>query len=49
MRDGKTVEAGTIGSREVVGIIAFMGGRETTQTEHIVQLPGWAIRLKQIR
>ena len=35
MHDGRTVEAGAIGSREVVGINAFMGGRETTQTEYI--------------
>ena len=31
MRDGRTVEAGAIGSPEVVGINAFMGGREITQ------------------
>jgi len=45
MRDGRTVEAGAIGSREVVGINAFMGGCEATQTEYIVQLPGDAIRI----
>jgi CRP-like cAMP-binding protein len=45
MRDGRTVEAGAIGSREVVGINAFMGGREVTQTEYIVQLPGDALRI----
>jgi CRP-like cAMP-binding protein len=45
MRDGRTVEAGAIGSREVVGINAFMGGREITQTEYIVQLPGNAIKI----
>ncbi len=45
MRDGRTVEAGAIGSREVVGINAFMGGREITQTEYIVQLPGKALRI----
>jgi CRP-like cAMP-binding protein len=45
MRDGRTVEAGAIGSREVVGINAFMGGREATQTEYIVQLPGDAIKI----
>jgi CRP-like cAMP-binding protein len=39
------VEAGAIGSREVVGINAFMGGREITQTEYIVQLPGNAIKI----
>jgi CRP-like cAMP-binding protein len=45
MRDGRTVEAGAIGSREVAGINAFMGGREITQTEYIVQIPGNAIRI----
>jgi len=45
MRDGRTVEAGAIGSREVAGINAFMGGREITQTEYIVQLPGEAIKI----
>jgi len=45
MRDGRTVEAGAIGSREVVGINAFMGGREITQTEYIVQLAGEAIKV----
>jgi CRP-like cAMP-binding protein len=45
MRDGRTVEAGAIGSREVVGINAFMGGHEATQTEYIVQLPGDAVRI----
>ena len=43
--DGRTVEAGAIGRREVVGINAFMGGRETTQTEYIVQLPGEALKI----
>jgi CRP-like cAMP-binding protein len=45
MGDGRTVEAGAIGRREVVGINAFMGGRETTQTEYIVQLPGAAFKI----
>jgi CRP-like cAMP-binding protein len=45
MNDGRTVEAGAIGSREVAGINAFMGGREVTQTEYIVQLPGDAIKI----
>ena len=46
MRDGRTVEAGAIGNREVVGINAFMGGREMTQTEYIVQLPGEAVKIE---
>ncbi|WP_242064730.1 Crp/Fnr family transcriptional regulator [Nostoc sp. FACHB-133] len=46
MIDGITVEAGVVGSREMVGINAFMGGRETTQTEYIVQVPGKAVKMK---
>jgi CRP-like cAMP-binding protein len=45
MGEGRTVEAGAIGRREVVGINAFMGGRETTQTEFIVQIAGDALRI----
>ena len=45
MKDGRTVETGAIGSREVVGVNAFMGGRETTDTEYIVQLPGDAMMI----
>ena len=45
MRDGKTSNTGVIGNREVVGINAFMGGRETTQTEYSVQIPGEAVRI----
>ena len=46
MMDGTTVEAGVVGSREMVGINAFMGGSETTQTEYIVQVPGNAVKMK---
>jgi CRP-like cAMP-binding protein len=45
MQDGRIVETGVVGSREVVGINAFMGGRETTQTEYIVQVAGDALRI----
>ena len=45
MSGGQTVEVGVIGNREVVGINAFMGGRETTQTEYVVQIPGDALRI----
>jgi CRP-like cAMP-binding protein len=45
MRDGSTAEAGMVGNREVLGVNAFMGGRETTQTEYIVQLAGSAIKV----
>ncbi|MEH2170721.1 MAG: Crp/Fnr family transcriptional regulator [Nostoc sp.] len=46
MMDGSTVEAGVVGSREMVGINAFMGGEETTQTQYIVQVPGKAVKMK---
>jgi CRP-like cAMP-binding protein len=45
MSDGRTVETGAVGSREVVGINAFMGGRATTQTEYIIQIPGEALKI----
>jgi CRP-like cAMP-binding protein len=45
MRNDKTVETGVVGRREVVGINAIMGGRETTQTEYVVQVPGEAVRV----
>lgn len=43
LAEGKTAEAGAAGSREVVGINAFMGGKETTQTEYITQTAGAAV------
>ena len=33
-----------VGNREVIGVNAFMGGRETTQTQYIVQIAGSAIK-----
>jgi CRP-like cAMP-binding protein len=45
MSEGRTAETGAVGRREVVGINAFMGGRERTQTEYIVQAPGEALRI----
>jgi len=45
MADGRMVEAGAAGSRDVVGINAFMGGRETTQTEYVTQVSGEAIKI----
>lgn len=45
LSDGSTAETGIIGNREVIGINALMGGRETTQTTYIVQIPGHAIRI----
>src|SRR5687768_15514313 len=46
MAEGKTIETGAVGNREVVGINAFMGGSETTQTEYIVQVAGDALRIE---
>jgi len=45
MNDGSTAEAGMVGNREVIGINAFMGGRETTQTEYVVQMAGSAFKV----
>ncbi|HUQ73731.1 MAG TPA: Crp/Fnr family transcriptional regulator [Burkholderiales bacterium] len=44
--EGKTAEAGAVGNREVVGVNAFMGGRETNQTEYIVQIEGEALKIE---
>src|SRR4051794_14257335 len=45
MNEGRTAEAGIVGSREMVGINAFMGGRETNQTEYVCQSPGRAVKM----
>jgi CRP-like cAMP-binding protein len=45
MRNGDTSDAGLVGSREMVGINAFMGGAESTQTTYVAQVPGAAIRI----
>ncbi|MBW4470610.1 MAG: Crp/Fnr family transcriptional regulator [Stenomitos rutilans HA7619-LM2] len=49
MSDGKVVETGVVGCREMLGINAFMGRKETTQTEYTVQISGRAIKLKAQR
>ncbi|HEY3076964.1 MAG TPA: Crp/Fnr family transcriptional regulator [Burkholderiales bacterium] len=46
MAKPQTVEAGIVGSREMVGLNAFMGGRETNQTEYICQVPGAVVRIE---
>ena len=46
MSEGRTSEAGIVGSREMVGVNAFMGGRETNQTEYICQAPGSAMKVE---
>src|SRR4029079_7796703 len=43
--EGRPGEAGIVGSREMVGVNAFMGGRETNQTEYICQSPGAAVKM----
>lgn len=45
MEDGTTAETGLVGAREMIGVNAFMEGRETTQTTYIVQLPGSALKI----
>lgn len=45
MRDGRTAESAVVGNREMVGINAFMGGSETTQTKYVVQIAGDAVRV----
>lgn len=45
MAEGRTAEAGAVGNREMVGINAFMGGRETNQTEYVAQIAGSAITM----
>ena len=45
MDESQTAEAGIVGSREMVGLNAFMGGRETTQTEYICQFAGTAVQV----
>jgi CRP-like cAMP-binding protein len=43
--EGRTAEAGAVGSREMVGVNAFMGGRETNQTEYVTQIAGSAVTM----
>jgi CRP-like cAMP-binding protein len=45
MTEVRTAEAGIVGSREMVGVNAFMGGQETNQTEYICQCPGSALKV----
>lgn len=44
MSDGRTAEAGIIGSREIVGVNAFLGGK-ISQATYIVQVPGDALEI----
>lgn len=45
LSDGRTIETGLAGNRDVLGVNAFMGMRETTQTEYIVQISGRAFKI----
>ena len=44
MSDGAIVETGIIGCREMLGLNAFLGEKETTHTQYSVQIPGTAIK-----
>lgn len=46
MSNGETAETGVIGNREVLGVNAFMGGSETTQTEYVVQVGGQVLAIE---
>ncbi len=45
MNEARTAEAGIVGSREMAGLNAFMGGSQTNQTEYVCQSPGAAIMI----
>lgn len=45
MSDGATTEVSMVGNREVLGVNAFMGGSETTQTTYMVQIAGSAMKV----
>jgi CRP-like cAMP-binding protein len=48
MKDGSTVETGMVGRQGVLGINAFMGNTETTQTEFVVQISGAAVKINAL-
>ncbi|MBD2070103.1 Crp/Fnr family transcriptional regulator [Leptolyngbya sp. FACHB-671] len=45
MQNGATAEVGMAGSRDVLGVNAFMGKEESTQTEYTVQVAGDAMKI----
>jgi CRP-like cAMP-binding protein len=45
MSDGSTAETGVVGNREVLGINAVMGVKESSQTEYVVQIAGSAMKI----
>jgi CRP-like cAMP-binding protein len=46
MENGDITQVGLVGNREMVGLNAFMGGRELNHTAYTVQLAGRAIRIQ---
>jgi CRP-like cAMP-binding protein len=48
MKDGSTVETGMVGRQGVLGINAFLGNTETTQTEFVVQISGAAVKISAL-
>jgi CRP-like cAMP-binding protein len=45
MADTPPCLVSVVGNREMVGLTAFMGGRELNHTTYRVQVPGWAVRV----
>lgn len=45
MQNGAVAEVGMVGSWDVLGISAFLGSRETVQTDSVVQLEGSAMKI----
>lgn len=48
MNNGATTETSLIGNRELLGINALIGGRETASTQYTVQLSGAAVQIKAL-
>ena len=46
MEDGAVAEVGMVGIWDVFGISAFLGSRETAQTDASVQVPGRALKIE---
>jgi CRP-like cAMP-binding protein len=45
MEDGAVAEVGMVGSREVLGIHAFLSNQDIIQTEYVVQVPGDVVKI----
>ena len=46
MEDGATAETGLVGNRGVSAISALLGNARSSQTEHVVQIAGQAMRIE---